>query len=140
MRFGDYYPAEKWQCRCGKCDVSAIAPHPMLVYVVDAISDEFAKKDDYGSLNLNSAIRCIDHNRSVGGGQYSMHVTGEAADLSYVTKDGKLRPRKLFLLTLPYLGKFINGLGIYNWGLHIDVRKVPFRMWCKIGDTKLNLF
>ncbi len=75
-----------------------------------------------GPLVVLSAYRSPAHNARVGGARLSQHVQGRALDLR--TPRG-WTPVKMALVvkTLVKDGKSkIRGLGIYPWGVHIDVR------------------
>ena len=64
----------------------------------------------------------MSHNRSVGGATYSQHIYGLAADLSiYGVEPDKVAEYADTML------KNTGGIGIYNWGVHIDVRKEKTR-------------
>ncbi len=76
-----------------------------------------------GPLKVHSGYRCTAHNKAVGGSPRSQHMLGRALDISSPT----FTPLKLYQLIkrhwtlgqLPTLG----GLGLYSWGVHIDVRR-----------------
>ena len=67
---------------------------------------------------VNSGYRCPPWNKKVGGEKNSMHVKGLAADIWCE----ELTPEELkkFAEEIP---EFANGgIGIYDWGIHVDVR------------------
>ena len=80
-------------------------------------------------LNIGSGTRCLKRNKKVGGAmpdekkgtKGSQHLFGTAADVQKVSG-----------LTVDQMAKLaeqagFNGIGKYNWGVHVDVRKTPAR-------------
>jgi uncharacterized protein YcbK (DUF882 family) len=62
-----------------------------------------------------SGCRCKAHTNDVGGKRYSMHTNGRAADLSVSD------PLRVFdYLCNKYPDRY--GLGLYDWGVHVDTR------------------
>lgn len=68
---------------------------------------------------INSAYRTVTHNKSVGGAEYSQHTYGTAADI----KVSGYTPAKLAEIAREIMSDW-GGVGIYDWGIHIDVREV----------------
>lgn len=67
-------------------------------------------------LIINSGYRCRKHNAAEGGVDGSYHTLGAAADVA--TPPG-LTPEKL----AEYAEQAgADGIGIYTWGVHVDVR------------------
>ena len=67
---------------------------------------------------VSSGYRCPKWNKAVGGSKGSMHMKGLAADIWCEN----LTPEELkkFAEEIP---EFANGgIGIYDWGIHVDVR------------------
>lgn len=73
-------------------------------------------------LTPNGGYRNPEHNRAVGGRPMSEHKWGRAADI----QARKLTPRKLhdLILSMYRAGELpdLGGLGIYDWGVHVDIR------------------
>lgn len=69
-----------------------------------------------------SGYRTADYNRAIGGAPHSQHVEGRAADVSVrgrtpeEVRDAAVR-----------LG--FRGVGVYDWGVHVDVREGPEARW-----------
>ena len=87
-----------------------------LVEILEKVRKHFGKP-----VTINSACRCENHNKSVGGGDKSQHKLGRAADI--VVK-GKT----------PYqVAEFINqsypecGMGVYDTFTHLDSRRYKAR-------------
>lgn len=77
-------------------------------------------------ININSGYRSPEHNKAVGGVSSSQHLTGKAADIRVDT----LTPEQLY----SYISDLIEsgdmkegGLGLYNWGVHYDIRGTKAR-------------
>lgn len=88
-----------------------------LVQVLQAIRSHFGR-----TTNVNSGYRTQSHNKKVGGAEYSQHLYGLAADIE--VKGIKPKTVAAYAETLlPNMG----GIGIYSWGVHIDVRKTKSR-------------
>ena len=71
------------------------------------------------AVTINSAYRTAGHNKSVGGTDYSQHLYGTAADLK--TPSG-WTPAKMANVAREIMADW-GGVGIYDWGIHVDVRK-----------------
>jgi hypothetical protein len=70
------------------------------------------------SIKINSAYRTTEKNKAVGGAEYSQHLYGTAADLQ--TPAG-WTPAQLALIAREIMPDW-GGVGIYPWGIHVDVR------------------
>jgi len=97
-------------------------------------SVDFARKLDvlrmlFGApLVLESAGRCVEHNKEVGGVESSRHlfILGEkeadAVDIHEKNRRWEL-VRLAFSLGL--------SVGVYSWGVHLDNRPTPVLFWGK---------
>lgn len=81
----------------------------------DALDKLQALRDNMGvPLVINSAYRSPSHNKAVGGGKNSMHLTGKAFDIRLTDKFDKMD-----LLTAARDVGF-TGFGFYSTFLHVD--------------------
>ena len=83
-----------------------------LVQVLQAIRSHFGK-----ATTVNSGYRTVTHNAKVDGSPNSQHQYGLAADIAVKG----IKPKTVAAYAeklLPGTG----GIGIYSWGVHIDVR------------------
>lgn len=76
-------------------------------------------RDNFGSpVNIHSAYRTKEYNKSIGGAARSQHIYGKAADIDV---------KGVIPLTLAQYAEtsctLINGIGLYDWGCHLDTRK-----------------
>ena len=107
----------EFDCKCGckmpsdvRDNIQALAEN---LQIVRDILDE--------PIQINSAYRCVAHNKDIGGVSNSQHVLGKASDL--VIKN--LSTDKVYTaLDRLMEGKFISqgGLGKYNTFTHYDIR------------------
>ena len=79
-----YFSREEFRCQCkGKyCDGFPAEPAEETVRLADEI-----RRRAGAPLNVNSGVRCKQHNADVGGIWNSLHLTGQAIDLSPVAGD-----------------------------------------------------
>ncbi|QIW87190.1 peptidase M15A [Vibrio phage vB_VpP_FE11] len=73
-------------------------------------------------LKVESGYRCPTHNEAVGGAADSRHLHGDAVDLHLLNKDrGNFQKlQKLYDVALALNPN--GGIGLYDWGVHIDTR------------------
>lgn len=113
-----YFGRHEFACKCGRCGGYPVEPQRQLVEVLDDFREEIGEP-----VYINSGIRCAEHNANVDGASQSRHMLyGDAADIRC---DG-MTPREMYNIAerlLPNSG----GIGIYNWGIHIDTRTVKAR-------------
>lgn len=90
---------------------------PELIKILQEIREHFGK-----SININSGFRTAIHNKKVGGSANSQHLYGLAADIVV----SGVEPQKVYDYACKLLPRS-GGVGLYNWGVHIDVRKEKSR-------------
>ena len=113
-----YFGRHEFACKCGThCDGYPVEPSKDLVTFLDSFRHTVGLP-----VYVNSGVRCAVHNAAVGGAPQSRHLYGDAADICCPGK----RAEELYDLAcgmLPDSG----GIGLYNWGIHVDVRKQKTR-------------
>jgi len=62
-------------CPCGKCD-QKVKPVPELLADIQSIQAKVPF-----NLDITSGVRCVAHNKAVGGAPGSRHLSGEACDI-----------------------------------------------------------
>lgn len=88
-----------------------------LVNILQAIRNHFGQP-----ITINSGFRTASHNKKVGGAAQSQHLYGMAADIVVAGVSPQLVADYAEKL-LPNYG----GIGVYSWGVHIDVREKKSR-------------
>ena len=83
-----------------------------LVTVLQSIRDHFGR-----AVTVNSGYRTEAHNKAVGGSATSQHKYGLAAD---IVVQG-VAPKEVARYAETLLGGK-GGIGLYVWGVHVDVR------------------
>lgn len=103
----------EFACKCGHFNCPHYAVKQELI---DALQE---MRDLAGyPIYVNSGFRCTSHNKAVGGERNSKHLLGIAADI----RCAELSPKELKAIA-EMVPEFLNGgIGIYDWGIHVDVR------------------
>ena len=113
-----YFQRAEFRCQCGGtyCDGFPAEPAEETVRLADEI-----RRRAGVPLNVNSGLRCKQHNADVGGVWNSLHLTGQAIDLAPI--GGNISVARLQEIAeqvqaekMPNRG----GLGRYEWGVHVD--------------------
>jgi len=104
--------AVKGHCNCGIETAYKVSPR-----LLDLL--EQLRANIGGPIEISCAYRCPPHNAAEGGEVNSPHLGGYAADVQTPDYPHCDTPEKLlwYCQQLPF-----DGLGIYPWGVHADVR------------------
>lgn len=105
-----YFTDKEFTCKCG-CGFNNISAD--LVEVLDDLRENLGQP-----IKLNSACRCEDHNKKVGGSSTSSHVKGLAVDIS--CQDSTLRHNILKFLLNDSKNR-VSRIGIAKTFIHIDI-------------------
>lgn len=117
---------DEFQCRC--CHQVKIEPE---------LLEKLQKLRDWAkdSITLNSAFRCVKHNRDIGGVSNSFHVQGKAVDINM--KGHTKEHLHAMHLQAQVLG--FTGIGLYYSKkdgspifMHLDVGTERFRQWDEV--------
>ncbi len=79
-------------------------------------------------LAINSGFRCLTHNREIGSKDTSQHVQARAVDIALV--EG-MTSKDMSIIAGRILGFEDGGIGLYNWGIHVDIRTDGPSRWDK---------
>lgn len=103
-------------CGCGQC----IIDNPLI-----AMAEAFREFIDKPMIT-HCVNRCVFHNKRVGGAKQSWHIVGKAMDFHVAGMSNKELHK---IAKRAWKDKFIltGGLGIYDWGIHID--SAGYRTW-----------
>lgn len=114
-----HFRRDEFRCKCGKfCNGFPVEPDKTMVRYADAIRERLGVP-----LIVNSGVRCKTHNANVGGVANSQHVLGTACDLGCPSGT---TPAEMAEIAEEVIGN-TGGIGIYDWGIHIDSRKTKAR-------------
>jgi len=72
-------------------------------------------------IKVGSAYRTRRHNRAVKGARNSQHIEGTALDLHCPSRIGLFGFLEV-VLWIAHEDGIIRGIGVYPWGIHVDVR------------------
>lgn len=116
-KLSTHFSTKEFACPC--CGV-AIA-HPQLLLVLEQLRAAVcAELDKEVPLHINSGFRCTLHNAALpNSSPYSQHCVGRAADIRRVPN---LSVERLAELAENIVQLQAGGIGIYSWGVHVDVR------------------
>ena len=122
MKLTNNFNKAEFDCKCG-CEM----PKEVLINIQKLANQLQILRNKVGvSVKINSAYRCIKHNKSIGGVSNSQHVLGKASD---VVING-FKASKTFDLISELIndGNMLQGgLGAYNSFTHYDIRKTKAR-------------
>ena len=112
-----YFKPEEFACKCG-CGAKNI--NHDLVKILEKIREHYGKP-----VRINSGVRCKTHNARVGGAANSQHLDtyANAADIGTISGTTPRAMAAYVETLMPNTG----GIGIYSWGIHVDVRKTKAR-------------
>ncbi|TQR42925.1 peptidase M15 family protein [Campylobacter sp. MIT 12-8780] len=120
-----YFSQKEFECKCGKCTLPAGMPSDRLVEVLCEIREHFN-----APLIINSAYRCKEHNKKVGGAPNSRHTHGDAVD--FIIKG--VPTQKVYEFVLERYGDEPFGIAIkhnlndaFRGFVHLDTRGVKAR-------------
>lgn len=94
---------------------------PVFIHPILPVWAEMARTIN-GPFRPNSAYRTVSYNAEIGGAKLSKHCQGLAMDIPALNAT----PQQLYDFFEEIMGD-IGGLGIYNWGVHVDPRQVKSR-------------
>ena len=117
-----HFSRSEFECKCGQCDMDGADIE--LVQWLEDIREEFG-----GPVHIHCANRCLEHNRACGSQDTSQHIKGKAVDFHI---DG-VDPEEIAEWIDENLCPDDGGVGIYDWGVHIDRRKNKAR-WDLRGE------
>lgn len=126
-----HFSRSEFKCHCGLCDFDTVDAE--LVLVLEDL------RTDNVRVNILSGCRCPEHNEAVqfkANPNYiayssdSEHMYSLASDITVERQEGRkwvtVPPEEVATeLERKYPDKY--GIGRYNWGTHIDVRKKKAR-------------
>ncbi|MNX96328.1 Zinc D-Ala-D-Ala carboxypeptidase precursor [compost metagenome] len=117
MQLSPNFSLSEFRCRCG-CGGESKPEILANLKKVAAMLEKVRQACGGKALVINSGYRCPKHNANVGGAKASLHLTGQAADVTCAT----LAPAEVQRIArgVPE----VNGLGLGKTFTHLDVRGV----------------
>ena len=116
MKLTKNFNKSEFDCKCN-CEM----PKDVL-YNIQKVANQLQIIRDRVNvpIKVNSAYRCLKHNRSIGSNDSSQHVLGNAAD---IVIQGQIPEQTANLIELLISNGDIlqGGLGIYNTFTHYDI-------------------
>ena len=106
----EHFSKEEFDCQCG-CGNGDIVISENLVFQLECVRIHYGKP-----MRINSGIRCLSHNRSIGSRDTSSHIKGLAVDISC----GDMRTRLELVKKLLRDGEF-ERIGFHKDFIHVDV-------------------
>ena len=122
MKLTKNFNKSEFDCSCG-CEM----PKEVLINIQKLANQLQILRNKVGvSVKINSAYRCIKHNKSIGGVSNSQHVLGKASDV--VINGFKASKKFDSISELINDGDMLQGgLGAYDSFTHYDIRKTKAR-------------
>ena len=117
MEITTNFKKEEFNCKCGcKMPEEVLSNVKLLAVQLQEIRDCLNAR-----IMINSAYRCVDHNRSIGSNDSSQHILGKAAD---IVVGGKKPDEVVESVELMIEEETISirGLGRYDTFTHVDIR------------------
>lgn len=111
----------EFECQGKDCCEHSAPVHPELIDGLQILRDMVGHRID-----ISSGFRCKRHNRKENGSKNSFHTLGMAADIAcFDKKTGEqiISPEKLAQLAELVTAFNTGGIGLYKWGIHVDVRE-----------------
>lgn len=107
----EHFKVKEFACKDGSDTVFVARELPMVC--------EYIRMRCNKGITINSGYRTPAHNKKEGGVDDSQHLYGTAADLK---KPTGITPAKMAAIAREIMPDW-GGVGIYDWGIHVDVRK-----------------
>lgn len=117
MKLTANFSLSEFECKCG-CEMpDNVLENVKLLAENLQMLRMFIKQP----IKINSAYRCLSHNKNIGSKSTSQHVLGKAADI--VVKE--LKPNEVADIAEQLMNKGLfkmGGVGRYNTFTHVDIR------------------
>lgn len=120
MRLTENFNKREFDCKCG-CEMPS-----SVFYEIEELANELQTiRDRFNApIQINSAYRCLSHNKAIGGVSNSQHVLGKASDIVVkgYTSDEVADELEVMLEDECLFPFHLGGIGRYNTFTHIDIR------------------
>ena len=116
-----HFSSHEFICPCALCHNIAPLIDLALVDALEKLRAILARP-----LRILSGYRCRSHNANVSGSPTSQHCLGRAADLAAPLD---LSPDAMADAASHVPAFRHGGIGVYSWGIHVDVRTTGAARW-----------
>ena len=106
MYLTKHFNSEEFECQC-RCNTGNIMQN--LVLKLEEVRVAIDRP-----MKINSGIRCLNHNRSIGSSDTSSHIKGIAADIGCTFMSERLELMTEFV-------KHFKRIGIHKEFIHVDI-------------------
>ena len=106
MQLSKHFSKKEFDCQCG-CGTGTI--NAILVQKLELVRQEYGKP-----MRINSGIRCLEHNRSIGSKDTSSHIKCVAADVGCTDMTARHELLQILL-------KYFKRTGVHKQFIHVDV-------------------
>ena len=106
MHLTEHFNSEEFDCQCG-CGSGNIMQN--LVLKLEEVRVAIDRP-----MKINSGIRCLHHNRSIGSSDTSSHIKGLAADIGCTQMSDRYELMYFFV-------KNFKRIGIHKEFIHVDI-------------------
>ena len=122
MGLSKNFNLSEFECKCG-CEM----PQDVLENVKEVAKQlQFIRNQVEKPIKINSAYRCLEHNRSIGSNDTSQHVLGKAVDI-VIAEFIPIEVNNLLDVFIESGDIKQGGLGLYNTFVHYDIRGTKAR-------------
>jgi len=120
MNISKHFDSFEFRCRCGKCGFAeGFTPVKELLSILEGVREYFNSP-----VKVTSCVRCVGHNKAVGGVDGSQHTLGMAADIQVF----EISPSDVYDYINSTYGDEVS-IGKYKTFCHIDIRKPGGFRW-----------
>jgi len=120
MKITENFNKREFDCKCG-CEMPS-----SVFYEIEELANELQTiRDRFNApIQINSAYRCLSHNKAIGGVSNSQHVLGKASDIVIkgYTPNEVADELEVMLEDECLFPFHLGGIGRYNTFTHIDIR------------------
>jgi hypothetical protein len=111
LQLTEHFNSSEFWCSCGCAEKGPNGNHISQPLVLKL---EIVRTAIHKSMKINSGIRCLEYNQSIGSSDTSSHIKCIAADISCT----QMSDRHLLMLHLP---KLFDRIGIHKDFIHVDI-------------------
>ena len=111
-----HFSRDEFKCKCGNCDNDGVDIE--LLEVMERVRFHFQN-----AVRIHCGNRCLEHNRKLGSKDTSQHTKSKACDFNV----DNIQHIEVF----QYVNSILEhgAVGIYDWGIHVDVRQGNKKNW-----------